>query len=224
MRLMFAMVFFLCLLPSSSRAQSAARQQSPSPTYSWFLTQSVRILGTLGHTHVGASTEFGARLGPIKLGILTLYRPASWSSGRIEYQLPAGRTYKGQSTLRFGEQYGTFGLFVAPRWAALSWLSFELPVSGGIAFLGTPLMGSDRETPDGRRVSDWENELTNDADVAFGGFVELGARVRIRPFEAPWFHVAVGGHYTFLMGMSNPINEGRRLSGPSGSFSLVFEP
>lgn len=223
----------LSVVACMSLAQSpeAAAQEVPNsvtqevPSTSWFLTQGTRVITTFGQADIGMANEFGARFGRFMVGLSTLYRPASWSSHRFEHQLDSGMTYKGQSSVELGSQYGFVGLFVAPTLPVpgTDRMALDLPATVGMGFLGTPLMGDDRTTPDGRRVSDWENELTNGGDITFGLAVDVGVRLRVRPLDIPWFHVAAGMHYTVFPGYESNVVD-KAIRGASGSFSVVLGP
>lgn len=196
-----------------------------APRVGWFLGQSTRILGNLGHVHVGMGTEFGVRWRNLAIGASVVYRPASWSRHRQALPLPDGQTYRGQSTVQLGEQLMFGGLLIAPSvpLPRTPWLTLDVPVMIGVAFLGTPLMGADRHTPDGRRVSEWENELMNGRDTGLGFATDVGLRARLRPTRAEWFHVVLGVHYLFVTGYDNPIGpDPSALGGVSGSLSIVL--
>lgn len=204
-------------------SQAAAQEE---PKNSWFLSQGTRVITTFGQADVGMANEFGARFRRVMVGLSTLYRPASWSSHRYEYQLDSGMTYKGQSSVELGSQYGFVGLFVAPSLPVpgTSRVAVDLPATVGMGFLGTPLMGDDRDTPDGRRVSEWENELTNGSDITFSLAVDVGVRVRLQPLDVPWLHLAAGMHYTMFPGYESPVVGDKPVRGASGSLSVILGP
>ena len=61
------------------------------------------------------------------------------------------------------------------------------------------LHGDDRETPDGRRVSEWENELLDGMDSATSLAIDIGMRASYVP-RAGWWQPYVGVHYLFTPG------------------------
>ncbi|HAA13438.1 MAG TPA: hypothetical protein DCE41_17810, partial [Cytophagales bacterium] len=96
------------------------------------------------------------------------------------YTLPEGVTYKGQSTLQVRADHGAFGLLVSPQFRLGSKVTLAVPLVFGGMGGGFYLFGEDRDTPDGRRVSEWENDLFGDADSGFGTFLEAGVEARYR--------------------------------------------
>lgn len=57
------------------------------------------------------------------------------------------------------------------------------------------MQGEDRDTPDDRRVSEWENELQDGRDSSFSFAVDAGARLKVRLGEADWIQPMIGVHY-----------------------------
>jgi hypothetical protein len=236
---MRARTFVICLgtlvFASEARADSAsplppttaaASPQSTTPFVSWFLTPGVRVQYTLQTANIAFAGEFGARVGFLQFGLAFLYRPAVWGGDRVTYPLPENVTYKGQNRLELGQQHLWIGPMVAPRFMLdrqERW-SLEVPLSGGAAILGTPLLGNDRKVPDGRRVSDWEDELLAGQDRNLGAYVDVGVRVRYAPTELPWMRAGIGVHYTAFVGFNSPILGNQTSSGPSLSFSVALGP
>ncbi len=199
--------------------------------WSWFIEQSARVLTVLNHTHVGASTSLGARWRWLSFGLSTLYRPAAWSNERVQLDLPEGETYRGQSRVGFGQQYGYLGLYVSPavRFESLPELEIDLPLTIGQGILGTPLQDEDRETPTGELVSEVEDELLDGEDLAFGTALDVGLRVRWFPWDDEngnplGLGFMVGAHYTNFLGYEGPLYDSEDLAGFSASLGLIFSP
>ncbi len=114
-----------------------------------------------------------------------------------ELVLPQGENYNGKEVLFLGADHGYFGLEVAKNWRWLdNRLLLRVPVSFGQIGAGFYLRGEDRKTPDGARVSVWEDKLQDGTDAGFGLASELGAELFYHPF--PSRHLSIGGgiHYT----------------------------
>jgi hypothetical protein len=56
-------------------------------------------------------------------------------------------------------------------------VEIDVPISYGMAGGGFYLVGDDRKTPDGARVSELENKLMNGEDAASGSWLEFGERI-----------------------------------------------
>lgn len=120
--------------------------------------------------------------------------------------LPVGTSYKGKQTIQLGADHGYFGLELAYHHQSKDrrWL-FRFPASFGQVGAGFYLKDDDRITPDGRRVSEWEDQLMGDTDAGFGLAAEIGSAVYYRPSDK--LPVAIGGgiHYTRTFGYESFI-------------------
>ncbi len=211
---------------SAGAAQMPASPESSRPRHSWFVVQSARASGLFEHLHASLHSEVGVRIAWLKIGIAGAFRPAPWTRHRQRYALPIDRTYKGQSSLDLGLQYGWFGVMVSPivPLGRQSHFSLELPITVGPGFVGTPLLGDDRDTPDGRRVSAWENELLDERDVSVGLVLDVGARARVQLASDLGVFLGLGLHYSAFFGITTLAVEGTRTHGLSGSLALIVEP
>lgn len=90
--------------------------------------------------------------------------------------------------------HGTFGLLIAPVFN-LSKVRVELPITVGQMGGGYYLTGIDRDTPDGDRVSVWEDRLMDGRDAGFSMFYEVGTRVFV-PMGHPNLSLGLGLHYS----------------------------
>jgi hypothetical protein len=98
------------------------------------------------------------------------------------------------------------------------WLALSVPLTVGFGGFGYYLTGSDRQTPDGRRVSAWENELFNERDSFLGVVLDVGARAHIVLDGVPWMRPYVGVYYTMVPGFETLVRSG--YDGISGSLGL----
>ena len=158
------------------------------------------------HLAHGPGVQAGIILfgGHLKLGLMGFARPGAINPATFE--VTPTREYKGQQTLTLRSDGGLVGLFVAPVFAIPSTpLSIELPLAVHQGGFGFYLTGEDRVTPDGRRVSKWENELFDGKDSYLGLGLEGGVRLALRlealPWLQPYFGVAVStvlGYTSFV--------------------------
>jgi hypothetical protein len=183
-----------------------------------FVHSGWRVSGQARHLSHGPAIEAGVLvLRHLKIGIASHMRPGPMNPATFEVTPADGQTYKGQSTLRLRSDGSFLGLLLAPILDVLGTrLQLEAPVAIGQAVYGFYLTGDDRTTPDGRRVSKWEDQLQAGRDSAFAFGVDAGLRVAYK--VRPWLRVAAGGHYTALFGYEAFATDG--YSGPSASLGL----
>jgi hypothetical protein len=165
-----------------------------------------RAMYAADHLSHGPGVQAGIILfdGHLKLGITGFARPGPINPATFEATL--AQPYKGQSTVSLRSDGAMFGVFVAPVFAIPGTpLSLELPVAlhqGGYGFY---LTGQDRTTPDGRRVSAWENELFEGRDSSIGLGIEAGLRVALRLTDAPWLQPYLGVSYSTVLGFDTVV-------------------
>ena len=186
-------------------------QDKKRPAIGWFVAPEV---GGIFHSdHLGRTV--GASLGiklfndHLKIGIQGYGRSGPINPDEFLVEASGGQTYKGSSTLRLRADHGVVGLFIAPT-LRLKKIQLDLPIGLGQLGAGFYLNGTDRETPDGRRVSAWENQLMDGRDAGFAGWIEVGARALI-PLNSDHLSLGVGLHYTWAPGWQTYYN-------PDGSF------
>ena len=135
----------------------------------------------------------------LRVGLAGTARPGPWNPATFDWELPAGTTWRGQSTLALRSDGGVLGLFVAPRLpVAEGALTLSLPVLIGYGGYGFYLHGADRETPDGRKPSAWENTLLDGADSAFGVALHVGVEGALRTRGA--VRPTLGLHHQRILG------------------------
>lgn len=164
----------------------------------------------IGHT-VGFSMGVKLLKGHLKIGYYNYGRSGPINSYTINTPLPAGVTYKGKSSIDLRADHGAFGLMIAPSFTLRkSKIEIDFPINIGSIGAGFYLAGDDRETPDNRRVSEWENELFEGKDAAFAGMLEFGIRAFV-PTKINGLQWGVGIHYLTVQDWSTFAN-------PSGDF------
>ncbi|MEM6802450.1 MAG: hypothetical protein AAF696_13660 [Bacteroidota bacterium] len=114
-----------------------------------------------------------------------------------ELILPEGTTYKGKSVLNLAADHGYGGVEIAYHLPLnAESLSLRIPLSVGQVGAGFYLLGEDRETPDGRRVNEWEDELQDGTDAGFGIASEIGLQL-LYQLSPKMKHLKIlgGAHY-----------------------------
>jgi hypothetical protein len=166
----------------------------------WFLTPEVGVM--LLDDHIGRTVggSFGLQLfkNHLKVGVIGYGRSGPINPATFETTAYNGMTYKGSSKLTLRADHGAFGLMLAPSFRVKK-LEFDIPIVFGSAIGGFYLYGDDRKTPDGRRVSAWENELMNAEDAGGGSMIEGGVRVFF-PTRYNGLKYGIGLHYTTTQG------------------------
>jgi hypothetical protein len=191
-------ILYFMLLSTCSWAQSEPQRESSKigfylqPEYSaMFLDEHVgNAVGfAVGIQSKNNIWDFGIRYygrsGPINL------------HQEYELVLPEGETYKGKSSLFLGADHNYLGVEVAYNIRLSNKrLALRIPVSIGQIGAGFYLKGDDRFTPDGRRTSEWEDELQNNSDAGFGISSEFGVQVVYQiSHKNKSIHLVMGGTY-----------------------------
>ncbi len=196
---------------SSSVAAAAARTTSNAQAKAAvgpFVTMGWRVLGLANHVSHGPSMQAGAVLwGRLKLGLAVFQRPGPINPKTFAVDLPQGMSYRGQSTIDFRSDGAAFGVMAAPILAVPKLpLRIEIPVMVGMAGFGFYLHGDDRETPDGRRVSEWEDTLLQGRDSNFSLVVDAGIRAALTTSDG-WWQPYIGAHYTATPGYEATLED-----------------
>lgn len=217
MRRIVGLLFALGLTLGATSAHAQSR-----PFAAPFVGVDWRVMGLAEHVSHGPGFQAGALLfwGHLKVGLSGFARPGPINPTTFHVALN-GRTYMGRSEFDLRSDGAVFGLFAAPRFTmpGLSWLDVEVPVMVGYGAFGFYLHGRDRETPDGRRVSQWENELLEGRDSSFGLALDVGLRLSFR-VPLSWLRPYVGVHFTNVFGYDAFVR--RDYLGPSGVAGVEF--
>lgn len=185
---------------------SAARAESPAsrPSVGVFVGADWRALYVPHAPAHGPGVEAGIILfgGHLKVGLGATARPGPINPATFEVESARGQTYRGSSRLRLRSDGATVGLLLAPSFdfPGSDRIGVEIPVLIGQAAYGFYLTGKDRETPDGRRVSAWENELLDGRDSSVGLGVDVGLRFAWKLASSPWLRPYLGVHYQTVVG------------------------
>lgn len=161
-----------------------------------------RVLGLADHVSHGPAFAAGVSFldGLLRLGIGALGRPGPINPATFDVRLPGGKTYKGRRDLDLKSDGAMVGVHVGLSLPLPFYepLSIQVPLTVGYGGFGFYLHGEDRETPDGRRVSEWENELFDDKDSFLGVVVDTGLRLGYQPERVPWLRPYAGLCFTVV--------------------------
>jgi hypothetical protein len=148
----------------------------------------------------------------LRVGLAGTSRPGPINPATFPLDLDT--PYKGQDTLQLRSDGGTTGLLIeAGLPLAQAKLRVSAPLMLGYGGYGFYLVGEDRETPDGRKPSAWEDELLAGADSAFGIVLDGGLQVAfgadrlVRPTVAARYHAVLGYEATYADRYAGPSVE-----------------
>ena len=189
------------------KAQENAKTRKPG----WFITPEIGAMFLEDHVGNSVGASFGMKLwqNRLKIGINAYGRSGPINPKTFTVEVYNGQIYKGSSTLTLRADYGTIGVMVAPTFKVKN-VEIDVPVSYGMGGGGFYLAGDDRNTPDGARVSEWENKLMNGEDAASGSWLEIGVR-GFYPTKIRGIQVGAGVHYSMVQGWKTYYD-------PSGEF------
>jgi hypothetical protein len=193
--------YILTLIVTLSAVLTINAQEVPkSHKTGWFITPEISAMFLDNHVGNSVGASFGIKVWKerLKIGINAYGRSGPINPKTFTVEAYNGQTYKGSSTLRLRADYGTLGLMVAPTFK-IKKIQIDVPISYGMAGGGFYLVGEDRKTPDGARVSEWENKLMNGQDAAQGSWLEFGVR-GFFPTKINGIQIGAGFHYSIVQG------------------------
>jgi hypothetical protein len=190
-----------------------------------FVQTEWRVFGFADHLGHGPGVSAGVSLlrDHLKVGLLGYARPGPINPRTFAVRPVNGLSYKGQSTVALRSDGGFVGLLVAPSFdvPGARLINIELPVAVGQAAYGFYLHGDDRQTPDGRRVREWENELFDGRDSSVTLGLEAGVELGVRIPGAEWLKPFAAFHYAWALGFDTLVRDS--YDGPSGALGLEVE-
>lgn len=199
----------LTLIVALSAVFTTNAQDVPkSNQIGWFITPEVGVMFLEDHVGNSVGASFGMKLwkNRLKIGINAYGRSGPINPKTFTVEAYNGQIYKGSSTLTLRADYGTIGLMIAPTFKVKN-VEIDVPVSYGMGGGGFYLVGDDRNTPDGARVSEWENKLMNGEDAASGSWLEFGIR-GFFPTQIKGIQVGAGVHYSMVQGWKTYYDPG----------------
>jgi hypothetical protein len=193
-------IFFALSVSIYFATSTIAQVVSDKKKLGWFITPEIGAMfldNHLGNT-VGAS--FGVKVwkSRIKIGIQGYGRSGPINTKTFTKEAYNSQTYKGKSTLTMRADWGTVGVLIAPTFKIKN-IEIDIPINFGSGIGGFYLFGEDRKTPDGKRVSVWEDKLMNGEDASAGGWTEFGIR-GFFPTKIKGLQFGAGVHYTMISG------------------------
>jgi hypothetical protein len=209
-------IIFAILLIAATNNIFAQEINSKPPKIGWYITPEVGLM-SLGNDALGKSIgksvgfSFGFKFWKerIKVGFMAYGRPGPINSATFTTTFVNNQTYKGKKSADLRADWGTFGLMIAPTFKVKN-VEIDVPIMLGGGAGGFYLVGEDRKTPDGARVSVWEDKLFNGEDAAFGTMAEVGVRAFV-PTKIKGISVGAGLHYTMINGWKTLVD-------PNGDF------
>lgn len=189
-------------LAYATREVSPAEDDDEPRSVGVFAGLEWRALALADHLSHGPGFAAGVILagGWLKLGIAGFNRPGPMNPETFRVKASDGATYKGQETLTLRSDGGVVGALIALHAPITESFALEVPVTIGQAAYGFYLDGEDRVTPDGRRVSEWENELQDERDSSFALGLDFGLRAMFTPRSLPWLRPHIGLFYSAAPG------------------------
>lgn len=159
-----------------------------------------RAMNLANHWSHGPEFQAGVLLWRhLRVGIAGVARPGPINPRTFELIPVGGQTYRGQSRLELRSDGAIIGLLLGASFSPVSWLHVDVPIILGNAQFGFYLTDDDRETPDGRRVSEWENDLQDGRDASPGFAIDGGLRLGFNT-GVEWLRPYLGVHYTAVLG------------------------
>jgi len=189
--------------------QAEPTQAEPSRKVGMFVDVEWRLMGLADHVSHGPAFAVGATFfdGFLRVGIGGLSRPGPFNPATFDVTIPNGGTYKGKSVVSLRSDGAMAGVHLGiSQRLPLEGLALQVPVTIGYGGFGYYLSGEDRDTPDGRRVSEWEDELFGDRDSFLGVVIDAALRVRYQPKSLPWLAPYAGAAFTIVPGFETIVS------------------
>jgi hypothetical protein len=204
-------IFLAIIMIAIGNNTFAQEVGQPTKGAKWFVTPEVSTMFLKDHVGKAVGFSFGYKVWKerLKIGFISYGRSGPINSATFETKFYNNQTYKGKSTTNVRADWGTFGLLLAPNFKIRN-IELDVPIMLGGGAGGFYLHGEDRKTPDGDRVSVWENKLFNGEDASFGGLAEIGTRAFF-PSKIKGVSFGAGVHYTMTSGWKTSVD-------PTGNF------
>ncbi|MEO1804950.1 MAG: hypothetical protein AAFU33_09075 [Bacteroidota bacterium] len=192
------------------------------PKVKWYFAPEAS--GMIHDDHLGRAVGLQAGVSLFKerlqVGFVYVGRSGPINPHTETLTLPEGTDYKGQSVLQVRADHALTGLVISPQFQLSPTLTLDIPIILGTLGAGFFLTDEDRLTPDGRRVSEWENELMGNQDASFGIAFEGGIRVRKQLREG--ISAGIGVHYAQSSGWDTFIGGTDYYNVPRVSIFFLF--
>ena len=186
--------------PSSALSQGEEAPPRPGRDVAPFVGVGWRAMNLGDHWSHGPEFQAGVLLWRhLRVGLAGVARPGPINPTTFELVPVGGQTYRGQTQLDLRSDGAIIGLLIGASFSPASWFHIDIPIILGNGQFGFYLTDDDRQTPDGRRVSEWENELQDGRDSSAGFAIDGGVRFALN-LQVPWLRPYLGVHYTALLG------------------------
>lgn len=196
---------------SPAKSENEPLPEKKEPAVTMFIDLEWRVY-TLGqHVSHGPALAAGASLlkDHLRVGFGALARPGPMNPTTFDVKLEEGTEYRGQSTVSLRNDGMMGGLHVSystPLPFARAF-ALQIPLTVGYGGFGYYLTGEDRNTPDGRRVSEWEDELFDNKDAYIGVVLDGAVRLRFTPRDFPWLMPYAGVGFTTVPGFKTVVRD-----------------
>lgn len=215
----FSLIFSFLFYTASIVAQDA----TPKAKVGWFVSPEVGGIFHPDHVGLTVGASMGVKLfkDHLKVGIQAYSRSGPINGQEFFVEASNGQVYRGSSTLRLRADHASFGVFLAPGFS-IKKVQLDFPIAAGILGAGFYFTGDDRKTPDGARVSVWEDKLMDGRDAGFSPWIEFGARVFF-PLKNEHIALGAGLHYTLAPGWSSYYDPVGNFYNNNLRFSLIVQ-
>lgn len=197
--------------PSQTHPSGAEGVSDQTPAVSMFIDLEWRVYGIAQHVSHGPAFAAGVSLlrDHLRIGFGGLARPGPFNPATFEVELEEGTQYRGQSTvsLRNDGMMGGVHLSYSTPLPFLRSFALQVPLTLGYGGFGYYLTGDDRDTPDGRRVSEWEDELFDNKDAYIGFVLDAALRLRYQPRALPRLMPYAGVGFTVVPGFETVVRD-----------------
>jgi hypothetical protein len=197
------MKYALIAVLSIALATALSAQDAKPARVGWYIAPEIGAMFLDDHIGRSIGGSFGLKFwkNRIKVGAVVIGRPGPINPATFTTQTVNNQRYLGKTAFDLRADWATFGLTVAPCFK-LNRVEINVPISFGSAAGGFYLVGDDRKTPDGARVSVWENRLFTTPELeeaSAGSWTEFGVQAFF-PTKIKGIQVGAGLHYTLISG------------------------
>jgi hypothetical protein len=204
---------FLCTVATLFGQVTTAETATKKRKIGWYITPEAGAMFLKDHTGLSLGATFGLKFWKdrIKFGAVIINRPGPINSATFKTQTANNQMYLGRTSFDLRADWAMFGATIAPCFR-LKQVELNVPISFGSGVGGFYLHGDDRKTPDGARVSEWENKLFTSPgldEASGGGWTEFGLQAFF-PTKVKGVQIGAGMHYMLISGYktyNDPNNE-----------------
>jgi hypothetical protein len=191
----------------------------------WYIQPEAGTMFLKDHIGLSLGATFGLKFWKdrIKFGAVIINRPGPLNSATFSTNTANNQTYLGRTNFDLRADWAMFGATIAPSFSMKN-IEVNVPISFGSAAGGFYLHGDDRKTPDGARVSEWENKLFTSPgldEASGGGWTEFGVQAFF-PTNINGVKIGAGLHYSLVSGYKTYNDPNNEVFNKKLRASLVF--